>query len=71
MDKKEKQIYQKEYYAKNKQIIKEKAKIYYEKNKEKYSRRQKIYNRKYYFERKYKINSDSNENKVINNTVTF
>ena len=70
MDKKERQIYQKEYYAKNKQIIKEKAKIYYEKNKEKYSRRQKIYNRKYYLERKNRI-INSNENKVINNTVTF
>jgi len=67
----EKKEYKKEYYKKNKQIIKEKAKLYYEKNKEKYNRRQKIYNKKYYMQRKYKPVDNIEQVKVISNTVYF
>ena len=66
----DKKKYQREYYQKNKEIIKEKAKIYYEKNKEKHNRRQKVYNKKYYLEKKYKIFNNLKEKKV-NNTVYF
>ena len=70
-EKTDKQLYQQEYYKKNKKNIQEKARIYYEKNKEKYSRRQKLYNKKYYLDKKYKTSNNSDENKIINNTVYF
>jgi len=66
----DKKKYQREYYQKNKEIIKGKAKIYYDKNKENVNKRQKVYNKKYYLNKKYKI-FDNLKEKKVNNTVYF
>jgi hypothetical protein len=70
------QIYQRRYYEKNKEILKEKRKIYYEKNKYDIIQKQKKYQHHYYLGKRksilgYEIYDNHPKNKPVSNTVEF
>jgi len=67
----DRQIYQREYYKRNKKKIQSEAANYYQNNKEEINIKQKSYNKDYY---KFKTVNKKNKvvnNKPISNTVTF